>query len=118
MSLSSLFPDVVREGTGTISDSQPAIFSGQGLPESLVKARFDSKSGQMINSTRVLADGTWSMQIGVTNLVPRYKRDCFEMDGQIFADETGDDALFELSSKEQIEGSGIISVIIALVVMI
>ena len=111
--------DVVREGTGTISDSQPAIFSGQGLPESLVKARFDSKSGQMINSTRVLADGTWSMQISASQLGSKDTREIvFEMDGQIFADETGDDALFELSSKAESEGSGIILyVIIALVVI-
>jgi hypothetical protein len=111
--------DVVRDGTGTISDSQPATFSGQGLPESLVKARFDSKSGQMINSTRVLADGTWSMQISASQLGSKDTREIvFEMDGQIFADETGDDALFELSSKAESEGSGIILyVIIALVVI-
>jgi hypothetical protein len=89
------------------------------LPESLVKARFDSKSGQMINSTRVLADGTWSMQISASQLGSKDTREIvFEMDGQIFADETGDDALFELSSKAESEGSGIILyVIIALVVI-
>jgi hypothetical protein len=58
--------EVTRENTGVVSDSSPAIFSGQGLPDSLVKARFDSKSGQMINSTRVLGDGTWSMQISAS----------------------------------------------------
>jgi len=111
--------EVVREGTGTISDSEPAIFSGQGLPESLVKARFDSKSGQMINSTRVLADGTWSMQISASQLGSKNTREIvFEMDGQIFADESGDDALFELSSATESEGSSIILyIIIALVVI-
>ena len=111
--------EVLREGTGTISDSEPAIFSGQGLPESLVKARFDSKSGQMINSTRVLADGTWSMQISASQLGSKNTREIvFEMDGQIFADESGDDALFELSSATESEGSSIILyIIIALVVI-
>ena len=111
--------EVLREGTGTISDSEPAIFSGQGLPESLVKARFDSKSGQMINSTRVLADGTWSMQISASQLGSKNTREIvFEMDGQIFADESGDDALFELSSATESEGSNIILyIIIALVVI-
>ena len=56
--------DVVREGTGTISDSQPAIFRSR-FAKSLVKARFDSNR-QMINQ-QVLADGTWSMQISASN---------------------------------------------------
>ena len=111
--------DVAREGTGIISDSEPAIFSGQGLPESLVKARFDSKTGQMINSTRVLADGTWSMQISASQLGSRGTGEVvFEMDGQIFADESGDDAIFELSSKSASEGGNMmLYVVIALVVI-
>ena len=111
--------EVVRDDSGVISDSEPAIFSGQGLPESLVKARFDSKTGQMINSTRVLADGTWSMQISASQLGAKDTREIvFEMDGQIFADESGDDALFELSSKTDSEGGNIVLyIIIALVVI-
>ena len=111
--------EVVRDGTGIISDSEPAIFTGQGLPNSLVKARFDSKSGQLINSTRVLADGTWSMQISASQLGSKDTREIvFEMDGQIFADERGDDALFELSSKSESESSNLLLYAIIAVVII
>ncbi|MED5309135.1 MAG: hypothetical protein VYA95_07270, partial [Candidatus Thermoplasmatota archaeon] len=111
--------EVVREGTGIISDSEPAIFSGQGLPDSLVKARFDSKSGQMINSTRVLADGTWSMEISASQLGSKDTREIvFEMDGQIFADEQGGDALFQLSSKSESESSNLLLYIIIAIVVI
>ena len=111
--------EVVREGTGIISDSEPAIFSGQGLPDSLVKARFDSKSGQMINSTRVLADGTWSMEISASQLGSKDTREIvFEMDGQIFADVQGGDAIFELSSKSESDSSNLLLYIIIAVVVI
>jgi len=111
--------EVIREGTGIISDSEPAIFSGQGLPDSLVKARFDSKSGQMINSTRVLADGTWSMEISASQLGSKDTREIvFEMDGQIFAGEQGGDALFQLSSKSESESGNLLLYIIIAVVVI
>ena len=91
---------VVRDDSNAIiTTSEPASFSGVGLPNSLVKARFDSKSGQMINSTRVLADGTWSMEISASQLGSKDSREIvFEMDGQIFADVQGGDEIFELSS--------------------
>jgi hypothetical protein len=110
--------EVVRENSGVVSDSNPAIFSGQGLPDSLVKARFDSNSGQMINSTRVSGDGTWSMQISASQLGSKDNREIvFEMDGQIFADDTGNDAQFSLSTKSAEDSSnlllyGIIGIVI------
>jgi hypothetical protein len=59
------------------------------------------------------------MQISASQLGSKDTREIvFEMDGQIFADESGDDALFELSSKTESEGSNIILyIIIALVVI-
>ena len=111
--------EVIRDGTGTISDAEPAIFSGQGLPNSLVKARFDSSSGQMINSTRVLADGTWSMQISASQLGSKDTREIvFEMDGQIFSDGSGSDALFKLSSATESDGGGLLLYIIIAVVVV
>ena len=111
--------DVVRENSGVVSDSSPAIFSGQGLPDSLVKARFDSKSGQMVNSTRVLGDGTWSMQISASLLGSKDNREIvFEMDGQIFADETGNDAQFVVSTKSDEDSSSLLLYIIIGVVII
>ena len=111
--------EVIRDGAGTISDAEPAIFSGQGLPNSLVKARFDSSSGQMINSTRVLADGTWSMQISASQLGSKDTREIvFEMDGQIFSDGSGGDALFRLSSATESDGGGLLLYIIIAVVVV
>ncbi len=111
--------EVIRDGTGTISDAEPAVFSGQGLPNSLVKARFDSSSGQMINSTRVLADGTWSMQISASQLGSKDTREIvFEMDGQIFSDGSGSDALFKLSSATESDGGGLLLYIIIAVVVV
>ena len=111
--------EVIRENTGVVSDSSPAIFSGQGLPDSLVKARFDSKSGQMINSTRVLGDGTWSMQISASQLGSKENREIvFEMDGQIFADESGTDAQFDVSTKSEEDSSSLLLYIIIGIVII
>ena len=111
--------EVIRENTGVVSDSSPAVFSGQGLPDSLVKARFDSKSGQMINSTRVLGDGTWSMQISASQLGSKENREIvFEMDGQIFADESGNDAQFDVSTKSEEDSSSLLLYIIIGIVII
>ena len=100
------------------SDAEPD-FSGQGLPNSLVKARFDSSSGQMINSTRVLADGTWSMQISASQLGSKDTREIvFELDGQIFSDGSGSDALFKLSSATESDGGGLLLYIIIAVVVV
>ena len=111
--------EVIRDGTGVISDSEPAYFYGQGLPDSLVKARFDSKSGQMLNSTRVLPDGTWSMEISGSMLGSKDTREIvFEMDGQIYANEEGDDALFELSSKAESDSSNLILYSVIAIVVI
>ena len=112
--------EVVRDNSGVISDSNPAVFSGQGLPDSLVKARFDSKSGQMINSTRVLGDGTWSMEISASQLGSKDNRDIvFEMDGQIFADETGSDAQFAVTTKSaEDDNSLLLYIIIGIVIII
>ena len=111
--------EVVRENSGVVSDSNPAIFSGQGLPDSLVKARFDSSSGQMINSTRVLGDGTWSMQISASQLGSKDNREIvFEMDGQIFADDTGNDAQFSVSTKSAEDSSNLLLYIIIGIVVI
>jgi nitrogen fixation-related uncharacterized protein len=111
--------EVVRDNSGVISDSNPAVFSGQGLPDSLVKARFDSKSGQMINSTRVLGDGTWSMEISASQLGSKDNRDIvFEMDGQIFSDETGSDAQFAVTTKSAEDSNNLLLYIIIGIVII
>ena len=92
--------NVIRNGDGPLGPGNPAYFSGQGLPNSLVEARFDSVSGVRINHTRVNADATWSMEIssnqlegmdGAINII-------FEMDDQVFTiPGEGTDALFQVS---------------------
>ena len=109
----------MRDNSGVNSDSNPAGVSGQGLPDSLVKARFDSKSGQMINSTRVLGDGTWSMEISASQLGSKDNRDIvFEMDGQIFSDETGSDAQFAVTTQSAEDSNNLLLYIIIGIVII
>ena len=73
----------------------------------------------MINSTRVLGDGTWSMQISASQLGSKENREIvFEMDGQIFADESGTDAQFEVSTKSKEDSSSLLLYIIIGIVII
>ena len=59
------------------------------------------------------------MQISASQLGSKDTRDIvFEMDGQIFSDERGDDVLFKLSSAEDSDGGGILLYIIIAVVVI
>ena len=59
------------------------------------------------------------MQISASQLGSKDTREIvFEMDGQIFADERGDDALFELSSKSESESSNLLLYAIIAVVII
>jgi hypothetical protein len=60
----------------------PASFSGTGLPGSTVSVRTES-GGIRLNSTRVLSDGTWSMDVTLTQLnSDKATKIYFEMDGQ------------------------------------
>ncbi len=91
---------VVREDTGSLGPGNSAVFSGQGLPNSLVEARFDSLSGVRINQTRVNADATWMMEISSSQLsgIEGARNIIFEMDDQVYS-QPGEntDALFKLS---------------------
>jgi hypothetical protein len=110
---------VVRDNIGSIvTTSEPASFSGVGLPNSLVKARFDSGSGQEINSTRVLADGSWQLFLTTSQLGSADSREVvFEMDGQLFSS-TDDDqnTQFALSLTSEEESSNMLLIIIIIVV--
>ena len=99
---------VVRDDTNSvITTSDPASFSGVGLPNSLVKARFDSGSGQEINSTRVLSDGTWQMFVTTSQLGSAdYRTVVFEMDGQLFSSNNDEqNTEFKLSMVSEEESS-------------
>ena len=109
-----------RVDSGAVSATDPATFSGQGLPNSMVAARFDDAKGVRLNSTRVAADGTWTMDIaknqmsGVDNAAI-----IFEMDGQVYsAPGTTADTQFQLSSDSAESDGGNLMIIIAAVVAV
>ncbi len=95
--------NVIQQKTEPLSPDNPAIFCGQGLPNSLVEARYDSLSGVRINQTRVNADSSWCMEISSSQLSgndgPR--NIIFEMDDQVFTERDGSsDALFMLGAGD------------------
>ena len=108
---------VERADSGPITVDDPAEFQGEGLPGSLVIARYADGNAKL-NSTRVLADGSWSMQITANQMVESdgSKDVIFEMDGQVysFAGQTGD-AKFSLSVSSGDEGG--FNVMIVLIVL-
>ena len=116
---------VIRDGSGPIGPDAPAYFSGQGLPNSLVEARFDSLKGVRINQTRVNADATWSMEISSSQLsgMDGTSQIIFEMDDQVFiAPGDNSDTLFQLSVGDSAE-SGInymliIGIVIGIIVLL
>ena len=110
---------VVRDNVDSIvTTSDPASFSGVGLPNSLVKARFDSGSGQEINSTRVEADGSWQMFLTTSQLGSADSRQVvFEMNDQLFSNTEDDqDTQFALSLTSEEESSNTLLIIIIVVV--
>jgi hypothetical protein len=110
---------VVREGSGAITATNPGVFYGSGLPDSLIEARFDDINGFRLNQTRVNADSTWSMQITSSQLsgITGVREVIFEMDDQVYSvpGETGD-AQFRVSLNSGDE-SGLNFVLIAAVIV-
>ena len=108
---------VERVDSGPITVNDPAEFQGEGLPNSLVIARYADGNAKL-NSTRVLADGSWSMQITANQMVESdgSKDVIFEMDGQVysFAGQT-EDAKFSLSVSSGDEGG--FNIMIVLIVL-
>jgi hypothetical protein len=76
---------VERVDSGDITVDDPAEFRGNGLPGSTVIARFADGNAKL-NSTRVLSDGSWNMELTAGQLsgVEGSSEVIFEMDGQIF----------------------------------
>jgi hypothetical protein len=103
-----------RVDSGAVSATDPATFSGQGLPNSMVAARFDDEKGIRLNSTRVGADGTWSMDIARNQMSGVDSAAIiFEMDGQVYSEPgTTADTQFQLSSDSAESGSGNLFLII------
>ena len=111
---------VQRVDSGAISHGEPAQFIGQGLPGSTVKALIQ-QGGLRLNTTRVLSDGTWSMDISTSQLNTEGSRNIiFEMDGQVFQDpESSADQSWSLSvASEDGASSGILMVVVAVIAII
>ena len=91
--------DVQKDSNEDFLDTGvPASFSGTGLPGSTVTVRTDAGSLRL-NSTRVLSDGTWSMDVTINQLNSESVTSIyFEMDGQ-----KGND-MYELTPKAAAEG--------------
>ena len=106
---------VERTDTGDITVDDPAEFQGEGLPGSLVIARFADGNAKL-NSTRVLSDGSWNMQLNAGQLsgIEGSSDVIFEMDGQIFkfAGQTDNAEFAIVVSSGDGGGSGIISIVL------
>jgi hypothetical protein len=110
---------VVRDNTGLLGPDSPAYFSGQGLPNSLVEARFDSLKGVRINQTRVNADATWTMEISSSQLsgMEGTSNIIFEMDDQVYtAPGENSNAVFKLSISDGAESNSNVMLIVAVVI--
>ena len=105
---------VERVDSGEIMANDPAEFQGTGLPGSQVVIRYADGNARL-NDTRVLSDGTWSMQLTSGQLSSEGQSAVvFEMDGQIyrFAGET-ENAVFTVAvSSGDGGGSGVLNIVL------
>lgn len=103
-----------RVDSGAILANDPAEFQGTGLPGSQVVIRYADGNARL-NDTRVLSDGTWSMQLTSGQLGSEGRSAVvFEMDGQIyqFAGEN-EDAVFTVSVASGDDGgSGVLNIVL------
>ena len=108
---------VERTDTGDITVDDPAEFQGQGLPGSLVIARF-AEGNAKLNSTRVLSDGSWNMHLTAGQLsgIEGSSDVIFEMDGQIYKftgqTENAGSAVTVSSGDHGDGGSGMLGIIL------
>ena len=116
---------VERVDSGAITVKDPATFQGEGLPGSLVNARFADGNAKL-NSTRVLSDGTWSMDLTAGQLgIEGNSAIVFEMNDQYyrFAGQSDNEkGEFSISVAGDDDGSsgivGIILIVIAVLVLL
>ena len=111
---------VERIDSGDITVDDPATFQGEGLPGSLVIARF-AEGNAKLNSTRVLSDGSWAMDLTAGQLsgIEGKSDVIFEMDGQIFrfAGQT-DNAEFAIVVSSGDDGSSGVFTIVLIVLAV
>jgi len=109
---------VERVDSGDITVDDPAEFRGMGLPGSTVIARFADGNAKL-NSTRVLSDGSWNMDLTAGQLsgIEGSSDVIFEMDGQIFkfAGQTENAEFAVMVSSGNDGGSGML--VIAIIVI-
>jgi len=116
---------VERVDSGAITVKDPATFQGEGLPGSLVNIRFADGNAKL-NSTRVLSDGTWSMDLTASQLgIEGNSAIVFEMDDQYYrfaGQSENEKGEFSISVAGDDDGSsgilGIILIVIAVLVLL
>ena len=105
---------VERVDSGPITPDDPASFQGEGLPGSTVNIRFANGNAKL-NSTRVLSDGTWTMDLTNSQLSMEGNEEIiFEMDGQVFkfAGETENGEFSIVVSSGNDDDSSLLSIIL------
>ncbi len=111
---------VERVDDGAITADDPATFRGEGLPGSTVSIRF-AQGNARVNSTTVLSDGTWSMDLTASQLgIEGQSAVIFEMNGQEYAFAGQSDAAeFAITvSTSDGEGSGIIGIVLIVLALL
>ncbi len=111
---------VERADSGDITVDNPATFRGEGLPGSLVIVRFADGNARL-NSTRVLSDGSWTMDLTSSQLgIEGKSAVIFEMDGQIFkfAGQTQNGEFTIAVSSGDEGGSGVLSIVLIVIAIL
>ena len=102
--------DVERSNPGeSVTATNPAIFSGTGLPGSTIKAR-SIASNSLIKTVVVGDTGTWSMNLSLQDMNDASNNLKFNMDGQTFGG-SAEPTTFRVEVGENDEGSNLFMII-------
>lgn len=102
--------DVERSNPGeSVTATNPAIFSGTGLPGSTIKAR-SIASNSLIKTVVVGDTGVWSMNLSLQDMNDASNNLKFNMDGQTFGG-SAEPTTFRVEVGENDEGSNLFMII-------
>jgi len=102
--------DVERSNPGeSVTATNPAIFSGTGLPGSTIKAR-SIASNSLIKTVVVGDTGVWSMNLSLQDMNDASNNLKFNMDGQTFGG-SAEPTTFRVEVGENDEGSSLFMII-------
>ena len=102
--------DVERSNPGeSVTATNPAVFTGTGLPGSTIKAR-SIASNSLIKTVVVGDTGTWSMNLSLQDMNDASNNLKFNMDGQTFGG-SAEPTTFRVEVGENDEGSNLFMII-------